>query len=353
MVKLGTIVVLTMASYLATLALKRVVEVQARQDAANWYSDGTVALANGQPVDAVEAFRHAVAKNRDERSYALSLGTALTAAGQLDAAQRILLTLRTAAPEEPAINLELARLAARRGDVTDALAYYRNALYAVWPTPEGPRAVRDELIRFLLDAGEHDQALPEILASTTDLPETAAAHSQVGAWFSAAGDFRRALDQFRRALRLDASDRPALDGAGLAAFALGDYAGARRYLEGAADVDAVRARAIAAQVLSNDPMMPRIGARERRRRADNALAHVAQRLNQCAVDGQTDDAILTTTIESMRLKMTRVSDLDDIAPALDLVGQVETELSRRCPQTNTPLDQALLLIVRRRTAEPS
>ena len=45
-----------------------------------------------------------------------------------------------------------------------------------------------------------------------------------------AGSTQRALDQFNRALSLAPDDGDALSGAGDAAFRLGDYAGARRFL---------------------------------------------------------------------------------------------------------------------------
>jgi hypothetical protein len=36
-------------------------------------------------------------------------------------------------PENGLVNLELARIAAQKGDTEQALRYYHNAIYAVWP----------------------------------------------------------------------------------------------------------------------------------------------------------------------------------------------------------------------------
>ena len=68
------------------------------------------------------------------------------------------------------------------------------------------------------------------MALSTDLPDDAAAHVEVGQLFATAGDSGHALDQFQRALRLAPRSGAALAGAGQAAFQLGDYLLARTYL---------------------------------------------------------------------------------------------------------------------------
>ena len=54
------------------------------------------------------------------------------------------MTLRESEPEDREINLQLARLAASRQDVTEALRFYHNALYAPWPNEHGWRAAGRE-----------------------------------------------------------------------------------------------------------------------------------------------------------------------------------------------------------------
>ena len=76
------------------------------------------------------------------------------------------MTLRESEPEDREINLQLARLAATQQDVTEALRFYHNALYAPWPLEQadGRRDVRLELIRLLLDHNQAGRAISELLA---------------------------------------------------------------------------------------------------------------------------------------------------------------------------------------------
>jgi tetratricopeptide (TPR) repeat protein len=300
--------------------------------------------------DAVAYLHRAVSLNRDDRSYALTLATALASAGQLSAAERALLAIRQSGPEDPAVNIELARLAARRNDFDTAVRFYRNALYAPWTSAEGPRAVRAELIQFLLSRGETARALPEILAATTDLPDTIHDRLQVAGWFAAAGDERHALDQYRRALRLEADNRAALDGAGLAAFALGDYTRAVRYLRSTRSLQAAHAREVAELVLARDPLVAGIGTNERRRRSQSALHHVRSRLETCSAAGV--PAELSQQLERFEAAVRRRPDLETITELLKLVARIERETMDRCPGAGT-LDEALVRIARRHDADPS
>jgi tetratricopeptide (TPR) repeat protein len=100
------------------------------RDAVEWYRRGLGQLDAGHAEDAIDSFRRATVKYRDEKRYALALARALASTRQYEAARRALLALREAAPEDPDINLQLARLAADRQDVTEAIRYYHHALYA-------------------------------------------------------------------------------------------------------------------------------------------------------------------------------------------------------------------------------
>jgi tetratricopeptide (TPR) repeat protein len=106
------------------------------------------------------------------------------------------------------VNLELARLEAARGDANAALRYYHNALYAPWTAEQTDtrRAVRLELIRFLLTTHQSGRAESELVALSTDLPNTPALRLQVGNLFLSVGDNQRALDQFEQALGLAPQD---------------------------------------------------------------------------------------------------------------------------------------------------
>lgn len=334
--------------YLVTLAVAQHVHADSLRDAAEWHRRGISAMREQRLEEAIAALHRAVSLNRDERSYVLTLATALASARQLPAAERALLAIRQSGPEDPAVNIELARLAARRNDFDTAVRFYRNAIYAPWTSAGGPRDVRAELIQFLLSRGETARALPEILATTTDLPDTIHHRLQVAGWFAAAGEERRALDQYRRVLRLDANNRAALDGAGLAAFALGDYAAAIRYLRSTRSLEGAHAREVAELVVARDPLVPGIGTSERRRRSQSALQHVRSRLDSCSAAEVPAEMI--QELERLVAAVRRRVDLETITESVELVARIERQTMDWCPGAGT-LDEALVRIARRHNAD--
>ena len=138
---------------------------------------------------------------------------------QDDAARQILLGLREANPEDAEINLRLARLHARGDDLAGAVRYYQNALSGVWTAAgSARREVRIELIQYLLAHDQRGRALAELLVLTANLSDDAAAQTEAGQLYLKAGEPRRALDHFQRALERDPRHPEAVTGAGEAAF---------------------------------------------------------------------------------------------------------------------------------------
>lgn len=334
--RLGVLAALAVAAFSCTLLVARHVHTRSIEDAAEWHRRGTAALRTGDVDAAVTAYRRAVLHTRGERSYVLALASALTRAGQPEAAERAVLAARTAAPEDPAINLALARLAAARGDTDTAVRYFRNALYAPWSTAAGPRDVRRELIEYLLDRGEPRRALPEILGAIASMEPTVPQHLQAADWLGRTGEFGRALEHYTAALRLDPKNTDALEGAGRTAFELGDHAAAVRYLR---RVPGSRAAArnleVAELVLALDPLSPRLGALERRRRLLGLLDRVHERLGACApADSRLSD------LEQWRQRLPRRVDPDEAAGTLEQLVPVVETIRRDC-RPPLPLDEAL------------
>lgn len=272
--------------FLVTRAAATTLHEIREQDAEAWFTRGEAALRNGRVDPAVEALRRAALMRREEPKYRLTLARALAAGGQDDAARQALLGLRGSAPENPEINLLLARLEARRADVTAAVRYYQHALYGSWNAGEleAREQVRMELIAYLLDHDLRDRALAELLIVAADLPNEPARHVRVGELFLASGEAQRALDQFRRALQRSPANAPALAGAARAAADLGDYAAARRYLRQLpGDPALAPLRATVDHVLASDPLAPRISRAERRRRAISAADWAVARLEACGI----------------------------------------------------------------------
>lgn len=216
--------------------------------------------------------------------------------------------------------------------------------------------MRLELVDFLLMHGERARALSELLVMTANLPEARTVHVQVGTRLLRAGDSSRALDHFTRVLREEPDHPDALAGAGAAAFELGDYARARRYLNAAPDSDprTVDLREVTGLVLAADPLEARIGAAERRKRADAAVQRAMEVLDVClaAAPGDRSDALealhaeLRTFASTFAARIRR--DPRDVSEeGLELAYRVQASVEQACGPATAPLDRAILLIGRR------
>jgi len=329
------------------------------RDAAEWFRRGQQALASGRIDEAVDDFRRATARNRTEKPYVLALARALARGHDQETARGVLLALREATPEDPEINVELARLAAERQDVSEALHFYRNALYAPW-TPEqaeARRRVRFELIGFLLAQHQTQTALSELLAVTNGLPDEPAAHLEVARLFTQAGDSTHALEQYQSVLRIAPDDADGLAGAGNSAFELERFALARTYLQRAPDNldDVATTREVVEQLLSADPLASRLGSSERRRRLASNLTYVDGRLTAClagrtAGPAMSEESALRVQAEAFQaqLKRTAVLDQDTIESGVDLVTRIARHLAQACGPAS-PVDRALVILGRQHT----
>lgn len=257
--------------------------------AAIWYREGERQLSSGEVDRAIDSFRKATTNAAGSRTYALGLANAL-ASGNHDAeARQILLRLRESDPEDAEINLDLARLASKGGEIPDAVRYYQNALYGRWTGSQGDewkRQLRIELIRFLLDHHEPNMALSELLILESDLPESAAAHVQAAELFLAAGDVQHGLRNYVEAAQLDPKDVEALTGAGEAAFQLQDYVKANQYLKSTLELNPKSERTrqlllVTEMVLSDDPLAPHLTKEERQRRLILGFGQSLLRLESC------------------------------------------------------------------------
>jgi tetratricopeptide (TPR) repeat protein len=341
------LIAIAVGTTLLTRAIANTSRALELREAEEWFARGMQDLDRGDGEEAVVAFRRAAMKRRGEKQYVLALARALQHTGNPEAAERALAAVRTAQPEDPDINLALATVSGARGDVAAAIRYYHNALYAAWPDRDGPRRVRLALIRFLLANDERPRAVSELIAATTDLPATADAHAEIGRLFAEAGDNRHALEQFRRALDLDAAHLAARMGAGRAAFALGDYQRARSYLRTLNDPEATALATVADLVITRDPLATRLSAAERRRRALANLAHARQRVETCLLAQQPDVATaLLREVQGLTANREIGRETDALEAAVHLVFRIAQHADRVCGPP-TPLDRALVVIAQR------
>lgn len=359
--QLGVLILVAVAAFLVTRTVATSNRDTNLRDAAEWYRRGQRQLEAGAIDAATDSFRRATVRNRNDQRYVLALARALALNRDDDAARAVLLTLRESSPEDPDINLELARLAASRDDVTAALRFYHNALYAPWPVEQAGtrRQVRVELIEFLLTHDQASRAVSELLALSTDLPDDTPLRLQVAQLFAKAGDHAHALDQYRGVMRLDPENREALAGAGQAAFQLGNYLLARTYLRRAraepGEVGSIRE--IVDLVLSNDPLATRLGSSERRRRLVANFTYAQQRLGRCVEQraggpGAGEELTLQGEARAFEseLKPSAILGQDTIEGGVDLIDRIERRVVQTCGPP-TALDQALALIGRKYGAD--
>ncbi len=352
---------LAVLSFLAVAGISKVYFREQQFLGDRWFSRGVAALQNGQSDQAVNSFRSALRYSPNNYTYELSLAQALAALNRTDEAHAYLLNLWEREPENGTTNLELGRIYAAKGEMDLALRYYHNAIYAAWPDhPDAHRRVaRLELIQFLLRENAVTQAQSELIALAANLPEDSPLHLRAADSFMEVQDYEHALAQYRDALRLDRRNASALAGAGRAAFELGRYDSAQRYLQEAVagnpqDAQSTDLLQTATLVLQLDPFRRQVSAAERHRRVIEAFESAGKRLKACLVLSQPRS--LSTSDNDVKLLQARWSDLrprisdhglrqnpDLVDTAMDSVFAIERQTNGSCAAP-TATDQALLLI---------
>lgn len=334
----------------------------------HWYEKGAKALKAHQPLKAVDAFHTALVYSRDNSTYQLQLAEALVESDRLNEADAYLRALWAREPGNGTVNLELARLAARRSDVASATRYYHNAVYGVWDNKPivHRRKTRMELCEFLLAKNERTLAESELIALSADMPPDAALHAKVGRMFLQVQDRSHALQQFQQALKLKPSVKGAWAGAGEAAYESGDYAEAYRYLkkavaESSSDLQSAQRLEMCKLILSLDPFSRRLSQGERIRRTQAAFKQALTRVNQCAQNlgvnlqpkqGNTVLGNIYAKAKKMQPKVNKRNlrrDPDLISNVMDLVFKMEQTAKQACGVPPDP-DRALLMIARTRGA---
>jgi len=354
------------ALFAITSTAARIYHSQQRALAEEWYQRGEADLKAGQARTAIGDFGRALVYSRDNRLYGLRLAQALLAANQVEEARPYLLNLWQHEPGNGTVNLELAHLAARKGDAAEANRYFHNAIYGVWEKdPENQRRqVRVELCEFLLSRGERHAAQAALIELAADLPKDAGLYAHVGTLFLQAEDYGRAFEAFRQALHLNQRQQTALAGAGEAAFQMGNYREARRYLERAVrlnpqDAPAAQFLQMTNLILSLDPLERGLSAQTRARRVVFAYQQAVERIRTCALkrgealEGQQPATDLQTAYARVMQIGPKVRETvlrrnpDLLMQALELIFEVEELTARDC-ESATGTDLALLLIARKR-----
>ncbi len=331
----------------------------AQQDslANRWFSRGAADL-NAQKFDAAMIeFRTALRYSRDDYDYQLNLAKSLIGLRRTAEARSYLVNLWERRPENGDVNLALARIAAQNDETDQAQRYYHNAIYAAWPADEltQRRETRVELIEYLLKIKANEQAQAELIALAANLGDDPVQQVRAGDLFLRVQDYEHALASFRMALKSGRRNEAALAGAGSAAFQLGQYAVAYKYLESAlaespADAQSAALLKTTELVMRMDPFQRGISAAHRNKIVTADFATAGERLKSCGLLPVTDAASsnLATTWQEMKGRITERNlerDPDLVESAMDLVFEIERETANTCG-TPTGADRALLLIAK-------
>ncbi len=201
--------------------------------AARWLQRGEQALRDNKPQAAIDALSSALAFEPNDRSTAIKLAEALASAGRIQEATVYFNALLESEQGNGLINLQLARLAARQENESQAIEDYQRAIYGNW---EGDgyvrrREVRFELINYLIAHHRLDQARNELLVASGNAPaDDISVQLEIARTMEQAQDPADALHVYKTILHHHPSLREALDGAGHTAFQLGRYLEAKRFL---------------------------------------------------------------------------------------------------------------------------
>jgi predicted Zn-dependent protease len=346
----GVLFLLAIVAFGAVTALTKSYTTRQRHVTWDLYTRAGSALKSGNMPEAIRAFRAALDLAPDNSLYQLGLAKALMAGGRNAEALTYLEILWDKQPENGEVNLELARNYAAGGDTEQAIRHYQNAIYSVWRTdPDiNRRTVRFELIHYLIAHGAKTQANAELVALAGNLPEDTTLRTQVAALFFDTKDYTRALSQYERVLRIDAQNKDALAGAGQAAFQLGQFATAQKFLSEAVrqdsnDSESAEDLKISALVHAVDPFDRRISEAERRARVIDAFHVASKRLQACASSSDQRDRFqdLMQRQVAMQARVSSLSQKPEFSTSvMDLVFEIEEFTQGIC---GTPVDKDLAL----------
>jgi tetratricopeptide (TPR) repeat protein len=319
--------------------------------AREWDARGQIALENGQPALAVEAFRNAMRFSPDDRDLRLRLAESLAAAGRPAEARAYLLGLWQDQPGSGRVNLQLARLAALEGEPSEARRYYHGAIEGAWSdrAEERRRAVRFELGDYLVGQDSGEVVEGELIALAGDMPPDTPSRLRVASLLLRAGLHRRAQTLFDEVLKDAPGEIEALAGAGQAAFALGNHAAVVRYLRrvprARLDPAAADMLQVSTLVLELDPYRRGLSARERAARVLRAVGAAEARLRGCVADVAELAPIHAETAAAVKAQSRNAlaRDPDRVEALTALAFRAERAAEERCGPPS-PVDRALLLL---------
>ncbi len=334
--------------------LARMERAENRAEALRLSNAGQKLMAQGEPVEAVEQFKSALAMERENPQSWLALGQAQFAAGKLAEAEVTLTELLHRDSTSGDANLALGRVLVKEGRVAEAVSAYHQAIYGHWDQdPVGNQVqVRWELVNLLAQQGSKEELLAELLPLLDVAPEDLAGRKRLGKLFLVAGSPARAGEIFREILRAHPDDAAAYAGLGESEFARGNYLTAHNEFQTAANLrrrDAeIRARLeLSSEILALDPMRRGLGPDEQYRRSLRMLELATAATARCS--GKLPDAEQAVVDEAQKaIKMRAGPKLSELVEAnLNLAEQAWKIRQKECKQAPTSEEDALRLVLAR------
>jgi tetratricopeptide (TPR) repeat protein len=341
--------------WVGVTALSQLYQAQQSVLSERWASRGDADLKSGKYKEAAEDFSSALRYSHDDFGQQLGLAQSLLGANRTGEAAVYLETLWEREPENGFVNRELARIAAGRGDVRQALRYYHNAIYATWRNNADAerRDTRWELVKYLLSLNARTQAQSELISLAADVGDDPAPQIDLGNYFLRVGDPSHALAAFELRLKANPRNAEALAGAGTAALGMAQYPLAQRYLHEAAaeqpgESDIASRLLVVEAAIHLNPYRRDITDAERKRATVAAFSAAGDRLRACpaAANAPYNGKTLSAAWGDMKIHL-NMNDLarnpDEVNRAMNLAFEVERQATAKCG-AGSPSDAALLLI---------
>jgi CIC family chloride channel protein len=316
--------------------------------AQRFYQQGQTLTVQDRTEEAIAQYRNALSISHSSE-YRLALGLALAKAGSLDEASLYLDEVLRENPGSGPANLGLARVAAQKDRIFDALLHYQRAIYGSWPEKAAENRIetRLELVEALTKAGRKDQAKAELLSAASALPDDPAIKKRVGQMLMGLGLPQDAARLYRALVAENDQDVDALDGLGQAEFAMDDYTAARRAFQQALRIDPTDSLAstrsdICDQIRALDPALRGIPAAERFDRSRTLLGDVLDQVSHCSGGAAELSPPIEDAVQAAQLSLAgkkRPASYSDAAEANDvLAAQLWDERLKSCSPPAPPDD---------------